>query len=34
MGTNYILLEKVLKVVGSSMETWKTEYTEHIDSNR
>ena len=30
----YILLEKVLDVVGSSMDTWKTGWTEHIDSER
>ena len=31
-GASYILLEKVLNVVGSSMDTWKTGWTEHMDS--
>ena len=34
MGTSYILSEKVLEVVGSSIETWKTEYIKYINSNR
>ena len=29
-----ILSEKVLDVVGSSMDTWKTGWTEHMDSGR
>ena len=33
-GASYILLEKVLEVVGSSMNTWKTGWTEHMDSGR
>jgi len=33
-GTGYILLEKVLDVAGSSMDTWKTGWTECIDSGR
>ena len=31
---SYILSEKVLDVVGSSMDIWKTGWTEHIDSGR
>ena len=34
VGASYILLEKVLDVVGSSMDTWKTRWTEHMDSGR
>ena len=30
----YILSEKVLDVAGSSMDTWKTGWTEHMDSGR
>ena len=30
----YILLEKVLDVVGSSMDTWKTGWTECMNSGR
>ena len=30
----YILSEKVLDVVGLSMDTWKTGWTEHMDSGR
>jgi len=33
-GAGCILSEKVLDVVGSSMDTWKTEWTECIDSGR
>jgi len=29
-----ILLEKVLKVAGLSMDTWKTGWTEHMNSGR
>ena len=29
-----ILSEKVLDVAVSSMDTWKTEWTEHMDSGR
>ena len=29
-----ILLEKVLNMVGSSIDTWKTGWTEHIDSGK
>ena len=32
VGAGCILLEKVLDVVGSSMDTWKTGWTECIDS--
>jgi len=32
--TSCILLEKVLDVVDLSMDTWKTGWTEHIDSGR
>jgi len=28
MGAGYILSEKVLDVMGSSMDTWKTGWTE------
>ena len=34
VGASCILLEKVLDVVGSSMDTWKTGWTEHIDFGR
>ena len=34
MGTNYILLGKILEVVSLSMKIWKTEYTEYIDFDR
>ena len=34
IGASYILLEKVLDIVGSSMDTWKTGWTEHMDSGR
>ena len=34
VGAGYILSEKVLDVAGSSMDTWKTGWTEHIDSGR
>ena len=33
-GASCILSEKVLDVVGSSMDTWKTGWTEHMDSGR
>ena len=33
-GASCILSEKVLDVVGSSMDTWKTRWTERIDSGR
>ena len=33
-GASYILLEKVLDVVGSSIDIWKTGWTEHMDSGR
>jgi len=33
-GAGYILSEKVLDVVGSSMDSWKTGWTEHMDSGR
>jgi len=33
-GAGCILSEKVLDVAGSSMDTWKTEWTECIDSGR
>ena len=33
-GTGCILPEKVLDVVGSSIDTWKTRWTEHMDSGR
>ena len=29
-----IFLEKVLDVVGLNMDTWNTEWTEHMDSGR
>ena len=32
VGASYILLKKVLDVVGSSMDIWKTGWTEHMDS--
>ena len=34
VGAGCILLEKVLDVVGSSMDTWKTRWTKHMDSGR
>ena len=34
VGAGYILLEKVLDVVGLSMDIWKTGWTECIDSGR
>ena len=34
VGASCILLEKVLDVVGSSMDTWKTGWTECMDSGR
>ena len=33
-GTSCILSEKVLDVVGSSMDIWKTGWTERMDSGR
>ena len=33
-GASCILLKKVLDVVSSSMDIWKTGWTEHIDSGR
>jgi len=33
-GASCILLEKVLDVAGLSMDTWKTGWTEHMDSGR
>ena len=33
-GASCILLEKVLDVAGSSMDTWKTGWTEHMDLGR
>ena len=33
-GASCILLEKVLDVAGSNMDTWKTGWTERIDSGR
>ena len=33
-GAGCILSEKVLDVAGSSMDTWKTGWTEHMDSGR
>jgi len=33
-GASCILLEKKLGMVGSSIDTWKTGWTEHIDSER
>jgi len=33
-GAGCILSEKVLDVVGSSIDTWKTGWTEHMDSGR
>ena len=30
----YVLLRKKLDIVGSSMDTWQTGWTEHIDSGR
>jgi len=33
-GASYILLEKVLDIVGSSIDIWKTGWTEHMDSGR
>ena len=33
-GASCILSEKVLDVVGSSMDTWKTGWTEHMDLGR
>ena len=33
-GAGCILLEKMLDVAGLSMDTWKTGWTEHIDSGR
>jgi len=30
----YVLLKKKLDIVGSSMDTWQTGWTEHIDSGR
>ena len=34
VGAGCILLEKVLDVAGSSMNIWKTGWTEHMDSGR
>ena len=34
VGAGCILLEKVLDVVGSYMDTWKTGWTERMDSGR
>jgi len=34
VGASCILLEKVLNVVGSSMDIWKTGWTGHMDSGR
>jgi len=34
VGAGCILLEKVLDVAGSSMDTWKTGWTERMDSGR
>jgi len=34
VGTNCVLLEKELDVAGLSMNTWKTGWTEHMDSGR
>ena len=33
-GTGCILLEKVLDIAGLSMDTWKTRWTEYMDSGR
>jgi len=33
-GASCILLEKVLDVAGLSMDTWKTGWTEHMESGR
>jgi len=33
-GASYILSKKILGVVGSSMDTWKTGWIEHIDPGR
>ena len=33
-GADYILLEKVLDMVGLSMDIWNIEWTEHMDSRR
>jgi len=33
-GASYILSEKELDMAGSSMDTWKTGWTECIDSGR
>jgi len=34
MKASYVPLEKELYVVGLSMDTWKTGWTEYIDSGR
>ena len=34
VGASCVLSEKELNVVGSSMDTWKTGWIEHIDSGR
>ena len=34
VGASYILSEKVLDIVGLSMDTWKTGWTEHMDSGK
>ena len=34
VGASYTLLEKVLDVAGSSMDTWKTGWTECMDSGK
>jgi len=34
VGAGYILSEKVLDIAGLSMDTWKTGWTECIDSGR
>ena len=33
-GAGYILLEKVLDMVGLSMDIWNMEWTKHMDSRR
>jgi len=34
VGASYILSEKVLDMAGLSMDTWKTGWTEYMDSGR
>jgi len=34
MGASCVLLKKELDIMGSSIDTWKTGWTEYIDSGR